>query len=432
MKFLYSFIFFLFFILNTNASTNFEKISKDFELIYNDWNNGNFNKYEDIFRRDNENVFITCVSVQCGAGALEHYNRVLGSLQNATGEKKGLFGKKFTLEEYQDYKNIYFEQKQSAAEAIKNTRSFLKKYNISFSKLKNYCKNSLIDIGDNNLTDIKNKKDQECNDLVNQTEKNLRISHLELSNFSTLLNYSLNENHNNSLKKSSKLIISYNNKILSIIDQGLVNLENVNKSIVSLENDLLRKKKNEKNSSLFNIRLLSFKKDYKDIIIGKSKFDPTVDFFYEKFKKLKVSVFRYEFDPKIKNEIFEKYYFYTYKIIDKNDNPEPIIRIITSSKEIYDDINSCYEAADKLIKKYKNQKEINDVFIVSDLEHNEYRFRVSSGCFSSLFSSKFYFNFVVGIRENYVENNNYYGLLNLMGYSFKDNNNSSQNSNIIF
>ena len=87
MKFLY-FIFFLFFILNTNASTNFEKISKDFELIYNDWNNGNFNKYEDIFRRDNENVFITCVSVQCGAGALEHYNRVLGSSKTQLAKKR--------------------------------------------------------------------------------------------------------------------------------------------------------------------------------------------------------------------------------------------------------------------------------------------------------------------------------------------------------
>ena len=53
------------------------------------------------------------------------------------------------------------------------------------------------------------------------------------------------------------------------------------------------------------------------------------------------------------------------KIKDKNDNPEPIIRIIASSKEIYDDLNSCYAAADKLIKEYKDQKEINDNFIVS-------------------------------------------------------------------
>ena len=79
MKYLYLFFFSIFFIFNVNASTNFEKYFNDFELIYNNWNNGNFDKYEDIFRRDNENIFNTCVAVKCGAGALEHYNRVLNS-----------------------------------------------------------------------------------------------------------------------------------------------------------------------------------------------------------------------------------------------------------------------------------------------------------------------------------------------------------------
>ena len=51
MKFLYLYFFSLFFIFNANASTNFEKISNDFELIYNSWNYGEFNKYEDIFTK---------------------------------------------------------------------------------------------------------------------------------------------------------------------------------------------------------------------------------------------------------------------------------------------------------------------------------------------------------------------------------------------
>ena len=54
-----------------------------------------------------------------------------------------------------------------------------------------------------------------------------------------------------------------------------------------------------------------------ELILDKDKFDPTVDFFFEKFKKLKVSVFRYEFEPESKNDVFEHYYFYTYKIMDK-------------------------------------------------------------------------------------------------------------------
>ena len=52
MKSIYLNFLVLFFIFNVNASTSFEKISNDFELIYNNWNNGNFDKYEDIFRRD--------------------------------------------------------------------------------------------------------------------------------------------------------------------------------------------------------------------------------------------------------------------------------------------------------------------------------------------------------------------------------------------
>ncbi len=432
MKFLYLYFLSLFFIFNVNASTNFEKISNDFELIYNSWNRGEFNRYEDIFRRDNENAFNTCVAVQCGSSLLEHYNRVLYSLQNATGEKKGMFGKKFTYEEYQNYKNIYFEQKESSANAIKNTNTFLRKFNILFLKLKDTCKSSIIVIENDDLNNKKINKDKACNDLLFQIEKNLEVFLLELSNFRTLLNYSLNENHNNSLKKSSQLLISYNEKILSIIEQSITNIENENKSIVSLEKNLLRKKKIEKNSSLFNIRFLSLKKNYDDIITEKDRFDPTVEFFYENFKKLKVSVFRYEFLPETKNDIFERYYFYTYKIIDKNDNPEPIIRIIASSKEVYDDINSCNEAANKIVKEYKTQKDISESFIVSDLNNKEYTLSVRSGCFSSFFSSKFYFNLVVGINENNIGYNNYYDLLNLMGYKFKDNENTLKKKEVKF
>ena len=34
-------------------------INKDFNIIYNVWNRGEFDKYESIFRRDNENAFST-------------------------------------------------------------------------------------------------------------------------------------------------------------------------------------------------------------------------------------------------------------------------------------------------------------------------------------------------------------------------------------
>ena len=425
MKFLYLYFLSLFFIFNVNASTNFEKISNDFKLIYNSWNHGEFNKYENIFRRDNENAFSTCVAVKCGSSLLEHYNIILNNLQNATGEKR-----RFTFEEYQNYKNIYFEQKESSAEAMKNTSRFLNKLNNSFLKLNDLCETSLTDIENDDLNNKKINKNKTCNDIFIQAKKNLEVFQLELSNFRTLLNYSLNENHNNSLKKSSKLLISYSDKILSIIEQGLVNIENENKSIVLLEKNLLRKKKIEKNSSLFNIRFLSLKKDYNNIIIEKDKFDPTVDFFYENFKKLKVSVFRYEFLPQTRNKVFESYYFYTYKIMNKNDNPEPIVKMIASSKEIYDDINSCEVAANKIVKEYKAQKNISNSFIVSDINNEEYSFGISSGCFSSFFSSKFYFNLAVGVDR--VDNYNSHALLNLMGYNFEGNENALKKNKVKF
>jgi hypothetical protein len=431
MKFLYLYFLSLFFIFNVNASTNFEKISNDFELIYNSWNNGEFNRYEDIFRRDNENAFNTCVAVQCGSGLLEHYNRVLYSLQNATGEKKGMFGKRFTYEEYQNYKNIYFEQKGSSADAIKNTRTFINKFNISFLELEDSCKSSLINIENDDLNNKKINKDKTCKDLFFQTEKNLEIFLIELSNFRTLLNYSLNENHNNSLKKSSKLLISYKDKILSIIELGIVNINDQAKTIAYLEEDLLRKNKNEKNSNLFSIRFLSNKKKYKEIILDKDRDDPTVDFFYENFNKLKVSVFRYEFLPETKNNVFKRYYFYTYKIIDKNDNPEPIIRITASSKEIYENEKNCEIAKNEIINEYKNQKEISDFFTVSDSYDNEYRFSIrSSTCSSSIFSSKFSFSLVVGVDR--IDNYNSHALLNLMGYKYKDDENTLKNNEIKF
>ena len=123
-----------------------------------------------------------------------------------------------------------------------------------------------------------------------------------------------------------------------------------------MEEDLLRKNKNEKNSNLFNIRFLSNKKKYKEIILDKDRHDPTVDFFYENFNKLKVSVFRYEFQPETKNDVFERYYFYTYKIIDKNDNPEPIIQITASSKEIYENEKSCEIAKNEIINRIQKSK----------------------------------------------------------------------------
>ena len=46
--------------------------------------------------------------------------------------------------------------------------------------------------------------------------------------------------------------------------------------------------------------------------------------------------------------------------------------------------------------------------------------------------SKYYFKFVVGMHERNIGNNNYYALLYLMGYKFKDNENKLKNNKIKF
>ena len=116
--------------------------------------------------------------------------------------------------------------------------------------------------------------------------------------------------------------------------------------------------------------------------------------------------------------------------MNKNDNPEPIVKMIASSKEIYDDINSCEIAANKIVKEYKAQKNISNSFIVSDMNNEEYSFGISSGCFSSFFSSKFYFNLAVGVDR--VDNYNSHALLNLMGYNFEGNENALKKNKVKF
>ena len=71
------------------------------------------------------------------------------------------------------------------------------------------------------------------------TKKNLNLIQKEFSNFRLLLNYSLNESHNNKLKKSSQLLVSYNESVLDILDKSIKNVNLQNKEI----NNLIAQKK---------------------------------------------------------------------------------------------------------------------------------------------------------------------------------------------
>ena len=79
----------------------------------------------------------------------------------------------------------------------------------------------------------------------------------------------------------------------------------------------------------------------------------------------------------------------------------------------------------------KIKRKFQNFFTVSDPYDNEYRFSIRSRtCSSSLFSSKFSFNLVVGIDR--IDNYNSHALLNLMRYNFEGNNNALKNNEVKF
>lgn len=408
-------------------------INRDFNIIYNDWNRGGFNKYESIFRRDNENAFSTCVATRCGGSLIEQYNSIVSNLQKATGEKQGIFGKQFSWEEYQNYKKIYFDQKKSTTKAIKNTNRFLNSFEKNFLTITSLCKE--IDnkkISNEEIEKKINLKYSFCNKLIIDTKKNLNLIQKEFSNFRLLLNYSLNENHNNKLKKSSQLLMSYNETVLDILDKSIKNVNLQNKKINNLIAQKKYKDKLNNQSMVFNIKLLDNINNYKDIILDKSTDDPTIDFYYEKFDKLKVSKFQYEFNAKNKNNFFNKYYLYTYKLINKKNSFEPIVGILAEGSGMFKNLETCRAAENQVLKEYSEQKSINknQSFNVVDIKNQNYFFNLRTSCYEKIFSTKYTLVFRVEIEN--IQFNNYNGLLNLMNPEINKQINLKNNNKIKF
>ena len=399
-------------------------INRDFNTIYNVWNRGGLNKYESIFRRDNENAFSTCVATRCGGSLIEQYNSIVSDLQKATGEKQGVFGKQFSWAQY---------QKKSASQAIKNTNIFLSSFKKNFLIITTTCKK--IDnekISNEEIEKKINSKYSFCSKLFADTENNLNLIQKELSNFRLLLNYSLNENHNNKLKKSSQLLMSYNDSVLDILDKSIKNVNLQNRKIKNLIAQKKYKDQLNNQSMIFNIKLLDNINNYKDIILDKNTDDPTIDFYYEKFDKLKVSKFQYEFNVKNKNSFFNKYYLYTYKLINKKNFFEPIVGVRAEGSSIFKNLETCRAAENQVLKEYNKQKNIskNQSFNVVDIKKQNYFFNLSTGCYEKTFSTKYTLVFKVEIEN--IQFNNYNGLLNLMNPEINNQINKKNNNKIKF
>lgn len=424
--------FFIFFISSNASSIEIDKqintINKDFNIIYNVWNRGEFDKYESIFRRDNENAFSTCVATRCGGSLIEQYNSIVSNLQKETGEKQGIFGKQFSWEQYQNYKKIYFNQKNSTSKAIENTNSFFNPFEKNFLIITSLCKE--IDnkkISNEEIEKKINLKYSFCRKLIVDIKKNLNLIQKEFSNFRLLLDYSLNESHNNKLKKSSQLLISYNETVLDILDKSIKNVSLQNKII----NNLIAQEKLNNQSMIFNVKLLDNINNYKDLILEKSTEDPTIDFYYEKFDKLKVSKFQYEFNVKNKNNFFNKYYLYTYKLINKKNSFEPIVGILAESSSIFKNLEICQAAENQLLKEISEQKSINknQNFNVIDTKNQNYFFNLRTNCYKKIFTK---YTLVFRIEIENIQFNNYSGLLNLMDTEINSKINLKNNNKIKF
>ena len=183
---------------------------------------------------------------------------------------------------------------------------------------------------------------------------------------------------------------------------------------------------------IFNIKLLDNINNYKDIILDKNTDDPTIDFYYEKFDKLKVSKFQYEFKVKNKNNFFNKYYLYTYKLINKKNSFEPIVGVLAEGSSIFKNLETCQAAENQVLKEYNKQKNVNknQSFNVVDIKKQNYFFNLRTGCYEKTFSTKYTLVFKIEIEN--IQFNNYNGLLNLMNPEINKQINKKNNNKIKF
>ena len=226
--------------------------------------------------------------------------------------------------------------------------------------------------------------------------------------------------------------MSYNDSVLDILDKSIKNVNLKNKKIENLIAQKKYKDQLNNQSMIFNIKLLDNINNYKDIILDKKTYDPTIDFYYEKFDRLKVSKFRYEFNVKNKNSFFNKYYLYTYKLINKKNFFEPIVGVRAEGSSIFKNLETCQAAENQVLKEYNKQKNVNknQSFNVVDIKKQNYFFNLRTGCYEKTFSTKYTLVFKIEIEN--IQFNNYNGLLNLMNPEINNQINKKNNNKIKF
>ena len=337
--------FFLFSPLNLFA---FELDENNYKIYFDKWNRGEFNKYENIFRRDNENAFATCVGASCGGSLLEQYSAITTGLKNidCAASQKDLFGNSHTYEDYQDCKKLYDNFKKNNDYNFKILNNFFFKNNLSKNTAKKECK---FFFNNNEINNF-------CTKNFDLVFNNQKILGAEIEKFYTLLeNFNFKLETQNNLQKNSQVLknLTENNEILYV--EFISNIKSKNQLLA----EQIRQKNELEEVNRKIEYLLSANKDLNLFGVNLGENLNSVKKINKQYNKKLISYFGsfihlYKdahtfFDPQAKNEIFDDY------IISYGPENKKILGIFARTKRKYNSESECIKDL-KPVKLYLVEK----------------------------------------------------------------------------
>lgn len=346
--YLKNFIIILLFLVAPSKLLSFELDENNYKIYFHKWNKGEFDRYENIFRRDNENAFATCIGVSCGGSLLEQYSIILRELKKTEcpASQKDFFGSSHTFEDYQDCKKLYDNFKQNNDTNFKVLSNFFIKNNISKSTAQNECKIFFNNNEINNFC-IKNLE------LISNNQRTLGI---EIEKFYTLLeNFNFKLDTQTSLKKNSEILKNLTNNNELLYAEFLTNIKNKNQLLA----EQIRKKNKLEEDNKEKLYLSNAYKDLNLFGINLGEDLNLVKKINKQYNKKSISYFgslihlykdaHIFFEPQNKNVIFEDY------IISYGPENKKILGIFARTKMKYNSESECIKDL-KPVKLYLFEK----------------------------------------------------------------------------
>ena len=346
-NYLQKIIVIFFFLILPSKLLSSELDENNYKIYFSKWNKGEFDKYENIFRRDNENAFASCVGASCGGNLLEQYSIILRELKNieCQASQKSLFGISYSFEDYQSCKKLYENFKQNNNYNFKVLNNFFLKNNIFTNTAQNECKKT------NNI-EINNF----CNKNLELISNNQKILKKEIEKFYTLLeNFTFKLETQTVFQKNSEILknLTDNNELL--YTEFISNIRGKNQLFAEQikKNNKLKEDIKErqylinafKDLNLFGVNLGEDLNSIKKI--NKQYNKKFISYFGSVIHLYKdAHIF---FEPQAKNEIFDDY------IISYGPENKEILGIFARTKKKYNSESECIKDL-KPVKLYLVEK----------------------------------------------------------------------------